>query len=163
VIVAGIMSGTSLDGIDVAVVDIGGRAIRTLSTRSVSYPRKIRAALLAVSNAACHTAEISRLNFLLPRLYAQAARPLLERHKVQLIGCHGQTIYHGPYDRPPNTLQIGDGSALAELTKIPVVSNFRCRDMAAGRALRWCPSSITSCSATTRAAASRSISAASPI
>jgi anhydro-N-acetylmuramic acid kinase len=56
----------------------------------------------------------------------------LKKHRVELIGCHGQTIYHGAGDRPPNTLQIGDGSVLAELTGIPVVSDFRPRDMAAG-------------------------------
>jgi anhydro-N-acetylmuramic acid kinase len=131
-IVAGIMSGTSLDGIDVAVVDIRGRGVRTLEFRTTPYPRRVREAILAVSDATCRTAEISRLNFLLPRLYARALGPLLERHQAELIGCHGQTIYHGPRDRPPNTLQIGDGSVLAELTGVPVISDFRPRDLAAG-------------------------------
>ena len=130
-IVAGIMSGTSLDGIDVAIVKIT-RSIHTLARSSTPYPPKLREAILAVSNTTCHTAEISRLNFLLPRLYANALKPLLQKHKVDLIGCHGQTIYHGPRDQPPNTLQLGDGSVLAELTGIPVVSGFRPRDMAAG-------------------------------
>jgi anhydro-N-acetylmuramic acid kinase len=126
------MSGTSLDGVDAAVVDIRGHRVKTLAFRSVAYPRKVRDALLGVSNTQCHTAEISRLNFMLPRLYAQALEPLTKRHRVALIGCHGQTIYHGARDRPPNTLQIGDGSVLAELTGIPVISDFRPRDMAAG-------------------------------
>jgi anhydro-N-acetylmuramic acid kinase len=131
-IVAGIMSGTSLDGIDVAVVNIRGRSAHTLAFRTTAYPNEVRQALLAVSNALCQTREISRLNFLLPRLYAQALKPLLRRHDVELIGCHGQTIYHGAGDTPPNTLQIADGSVLAELTGVPVVSDFRPRDIAAG-------------------------------
>jgi anhydro-N-acetylmuramic acid kinase len=131
-IVAGIMSGTSLDGIDVAVVDIRAGRVRPLDFRTVPYSRSVREQILAVSNRECPTGAISRLNFLLPRLYAQAAGPLLKKHPVALIGCHGQTIYHGPGDTPPNTLQIGDGSVLAELTGIPVVSDFRPRDMAAG-------------------------------
>jgi anhydro-N-acetylmuramic acid kinase len=131
-IVAGIMSGTSLDGIDAAVVEVRGRNVKTLGFRTVAYPREVRAQLLAVSNAVCQTGDISRLNFQLPKLYARALEPLLKKFRVKLIGCHGQTIYHGAGDRPPNTLQIGDGSVLAELTGIPVVSDFRPRDMAVG-------------------------------
>jgi anhydro-N-acetylmuramic acid kinase len=116
----------------VAIVEIRGRATRTLAFRTTPYPAQVREALLAVSNATCHTGEISRLNFLLPRLYARALKPLLAKHPIELIGCHGQTIYHGAGDDPPNTLQIGDGSVLAELTGVPVVSDFRPRDIAAG-------------------------------
>jgi anhydro-N-acetylmuramic acid kinase len=122
--VAGIMSGTSLDGIDVAVVELP--AIRTVKFYSVPYPAAIRARLLAVSNAQTHTAEISRLNFELGELYAKA---VLRAGKVDLIGCHGQTIYH---QGRRNTLQIGEPAVLAERTGVPVVSNFRARDIAAG-------------------------------
>ena len=130
-IVAGIMSGTSLDGIDVAIVDIG-RKIKVLAHGTTPYANGTRKRILKVSNAGCHTSQISRLNFELPRLYAKALAPHLKMHKVALIGCHGQTIYHEGESRFPNTLQIGDGSVLAELTGIPVVSNFRPRDIAAG-------------------------------
>jgi anhydro-N-acetylmuramic acid kinase len=130
-IVAGIMSGTSLDGIDVAVVDVG-RSVRTIAFRSVPYPTKVREAILRVSNANCHTAEISRLHFLLPDLYARALGDWVKRHRIQLIGCHGQTIFHEPAGNPPNTLQIGDGSVLAERTGVTVISDFRPRDVAAG-------------------------------
>ena len=128
-IVAGIMSGTSLDGIDVAIVDIG-RRIRPLAWSTTPYPAKVRAAILAVSNRPCHTAQISRLNFLLPALYAKALKRLYHRTRLKpaIIGCHGQTIYHDEV----STLQIGDGSVLAELMGIPVVSDFRPRDIAAG-------------------------------
>src|SRR5512132_3048537 len=123
-LVAGIMSGTSLDGIDVAVVELP--AIRTLKFISIPYPAKIRERLLAVSNAVTHTAEISRLNYEIAELYAKA---VTRAGKVDLIGCHGQTIYH---EGRRNTLQIGEPAVLAERTGTPVVSNFRARDIAAG-------------------------------
>ncbi len=143
-IVAGVMSGTSLDGIDVAVVEITGAGWRTrvrpIAFRPASYPRQVRAAILAVSNAATHTREIARLNFLLAELYAEAVLEAAKAAGVTpaLIGCHGQTIYHEGAParylgrRVACTLQIGDGSVLAERTGIPVISDFRPRDMAAG-------------------------------
>ena len=129
--VAGLMSGTSLDGIDAALVDLRGAGpslgIKTLAFVSTPYPKRIREALLAVSNRDCHTRDIARLNFSLARLYAQTIAQLPA--PPQLIGCHGQTIYH---ESGVCTLQIGDGSVLAELTRTPVISNFRPRDLAAG-------------------------------
>jgi anhydro-N-acetylmuramic acid kinase len=131
--VAGIMSGTSLDGIDVAIVDIAGRGwnkrIRTVALGATPYPRAVREALLAVSNCETHTAEISRLNFLLGELYAKAVLRVCQGLRVELIGCHGQTIYH---ESGAHTLQIGEGSVIAERTGLPVVCDFRPRDIAAG-------------------------------
>jgi len=145
--VAGIMSGTSLDGIDVAIIDITGSGykakINVLTSHSVPYPRKVREALLSISNTNSHTADISRLNFLLGELYAEAVEETAERgsiplSSIKLIGCHGQTIYHegqaAPYlgKRVASTLQIGESSVISERTGISVISNFRERDMAAG-------------------------------
>ena len=118
------MSGTSLDGIDVAVVELP--KIRTVKFLSTPYPAKIRERLMAVSNAVAHTGEISRLNYELAELYAKAVK---RAGKVDLIGCHGQTIYH---EGRRNTLQLGEPAVLAERTGTPVVSNFRARDIAAG-------------------------------
>jgi anhydro-N-acetylmuramic acid kinase len=127
--VAGIMSGTSLDGIDVAVIDIRGRQFDVICFRTFPYPKDVREDLLGVSNTETHTAQISRLNFELPHLYAKAVKKCgTDPDTIELIGCHGQTIFHGRN----STLQIGDGSVLAELTGVPVVSDFRPRDMAAG-------------------------------
>jgi anhydro-N-acetylmuramic acid kinase len=137
------MSGTSLDGIDVAVVDIDESGFDTVAFHSEAYRDEVRQALLAVSNRETHTREIARLHFLLPELYAEAfARACreggIEAESVELIGCHGQTIFHEgePAEvlgrRVASTLQIGDGSVLAERTGIPVVSDFRPRDIAAG-------------------------------
>jgi anhydro-N-acetylmuramic acid kinase len=127
--VAGIMSGTSLDGIDVAVIDITGRKFDVVAHCTTPYPQKVRDQLLAVSNNTSHTSAISRLNFSLAELYAKAVKKCgVPLTTIQLIGSHGQTIYH----ERGNTLQIGDGSVIAERTGIPVVSDFRTRDIAAG-------------------------------
>lgn len=146
-LVAGIMSGTSLDGIDVALVEIQGRGwskqIRTIAFYSKPYPDLVRRAILGVSNCQTHTAAISRLNFLLGELYAEALMETARRARVplesvRLIGCHGQTIFHEGRPvrflgrRVASTLQIGEAAVLAERTGIPVASDFRPRDVAAG-------------------------------
>ena len=96
---------------------------------SFPYSEKVREQILAVSNAVAHVAAVSRVNFMLPELYAKALKRCgVPLGTIQLIGCHGQTIFH----ERGNTLQIGDGSVLAERTGIPVVSDFRPRDIAAG-------------------------------
>jgi len=120
------MSGTSLDGIDVAVVDIRGARIQTVGFQSTPYPEATRSALLGELDAA----RISRLNFHLGRLYARAVASAVRRFgPVALIGCHGQTIFH---EGGANTLQIGEAAVIAEAAGVPVVSNFRARDIAAG-------------------------------
>jgi len=140
--VAGIMSGTSLDGIDVAVIDVG-RRVSLVAFRSTPYPSAVRKAILEISNADTHTARISRLNFLLAELYAEAflatcRHARIPKERVKLIGCHGQTIFHEGVPAPfcgrrvASTLQIGNGSVLAERTGVPVIADFRSRDMAAG-------------------------------
>ena len=91
-IVAGVMSGTSLDGIDVAIVDIRGNRIRPLAFHSTPYPKAVGEALLGVSNAMTHTATIARLSFLLGELYADAIKQASREFKPALIGLHGQTI-----------------------------------------------------------------------
>jgi anhydro-N-acetylmuramic acid kinase len=137
-IVAGVMSGTSLDGIDVAIVDIHGKRIRPLEFASTPYPKAIREALLGISNAMTHTATIARLHFLLGELYADAVKRASRRHKPALIGLHGQTIFHegSPVDylgrRVASTLQIGEAAVVAERTGVHTISNFRERDIAAG-------------------------------
>jgi anhydro-N-acetylmuramic acid kinase len=141
------MSGTSLDGIDVAIVDITGSGykakINVLTSHSVPYPKKVREALLAVSNTSAFTGDISRLNFMLGELYAEALEETAERadiplDSIKLIGCHGQTIFHegqgGQYlgKKVASTFQIGESSVISERTGINVISNFRECDMAAG-------------------------------
>jgi anhydro-N-acetylmuramic acid kinase len=131
------MSGTSLDGIDVAIVDIGAKKLKTVAHYSTPYNSRTRARILSVSNAHCYTAEISALNFELGELYAAAVAETCRRtnvplESIELIGCHGQTIYHKGSGKNASTLQIGESSIVAERLGIPVVSDFRTRDMAAG-------------------------------
>ncbi len=133
-IAGGLMSGTSLDGVDAALVEVTRRGFRTLGFVFKPYPEPLRRRLMAVSNCTTHTREIARLNFELPELYAAAFNSLLKSagvaaSMVRVVGCHGQTIYH---EGRVATLQIGDGSVLAERLRIDVVSDFRPRDIAAG-------------------------------
>lgn len=143
-IVAGIMSGTSADGIDVAIVRLMGRGFRTrlelLAQHHSDYPAKVRRAVLAAMNAqAAKVADLARLNFLLGELYADAARAASKsaKLKLDLIGCHGQTLYHQGGARPfldrdiACTWQTGEAAILAARTGAPVVSDFRPADMAA--------------------------------
>jgi anhydro-N-acetylmuramic acid kinase len=128
------MSGTSLDGIDVAVVDIAVVDIKesrfdVVKHATTAYPEELRERLLAVSNTIAHVSEISRLNFELAEVYAKALKKCrVPLGSIELVGCHGQTVFH----ERGSTLQLGDGSVLAERIGIPVVSDFRTRDMAAG-------------------------------
>lgn len=142
--VAGIMSGTSADGIDVALVRIAPSAaapkITLLAHHAMPYPAALRKAVLAAMNAPqTSTAELARLNWRLGIAYAEAVRAALQRHpvKLDLIGCHGQTIYHQAKPaayagrRIACTWQIGEPALIAAEIGVPVVSNFRPADMAA--------------------------------
>jgi anhydro-N-acetylmuramic acid kinase len=136
--VAGLISGTSVDGIDVAVVDIG-EGLHVVATSTVPYPPEVRDAILSVSNAATHTATIARLNFLLGELFAEALRETgVPLETIELIGSHGQTIFHEgePVEfcgrRIASTMQIGEAAVIAEHTGIETISDFRPSDMAAG-------------------------------
>jgi anhydro-N-acetylmuramic acid kinase len=124
------MSGTSLDGIDVAIVDVRGIRVETIGFTSTPYSDATRMGILSVSNTATHTAVISRLNYELAELYAKAVLRAVRKYgPVELIGCHGQTVFH---EGRANTLQLGEPAVLAERTGVTVVSNFRARDIAAG-------------------------------
>ena len=144
-IVAGVMSGTSADGINVALVEISGAGLETrfklLAHHEYPYPRAVRQAVLTAMNAGrASVADLARLNFLLGELYASAvlATQQMSDVKVELIGCHGQTLYHqgegAPYlgKKITATWQTGEGAIIAARVGTPVVSDFRPADMAAG-------------------------------
>jgi anhydro-N-acetylmuramic acid kinase len=143
-IVAGVMSGTSADGINVALARIGGRsrvAFELLGHAEYSYPKKVRAAVLAAMNASrASVADLARLNFLLGELYADAVLATQRRLRVKagLVGCHGQTLYHQGeaqlfLERSVTaTWQTGEAAIIAARVGVPVVSDFRPADMAAG-------------------------------
>lgn len=136
--VAGLISGTSVDGIDVAVVDIA-EDIQVVATATVPYAPQVRAAILAVSDAATDTSRIARLNFLLGELFAEALQKAgVPLDTIELIGSHGQTIFHEgePVEflgrKIASTLQIGEAAVIAERTGIDTIADFRPSDMAAG-------------------------------
>jgi anhydro-N-acetylmuramic acid kinase len=153
-IVAGIMSGTSADGINVALVKVVWRgrprprasgvanlSFKFLAHAEYSYPRQVRHAVLEAMNATkTSVAQLARLNFLLAELYADAvlATQRRFRQKVALIGCHGQTLYHQGDPalflgrKLSVTWQTGEGAVIAARVGVPVVSDFRPADMAAG-------------------------------
>jgi anhydro-N-acetylmuramic acid kinase len=145
-IVAGVMSGTSADGIDVALVAIraagdGYPKLRLQAHEAFPYPAALRRAVLAAMNAqSTSTAELARLNWRLGLAYAEAVRATIERHpaKISLIGCHGQTLYHQPAAQAyaganfACTWQAGEAAILAGELGVPVISNFRPADMVAG-------------------------------
>ena len=156
-IVAGVMSGTSADGINVALVRIEAQALPRASSRGrgrsphspfellghaeFAYPKEVRRTVLAAMNASkTSVALLARLNFLLAELYADAVLETQRRfrRKVELVGCHGQTLYHqGEAERflghrISTTWQTGEGAVVAARVGVPVVSDFRPADMAAG-------------------------------
>ncbi|HEY4901090.1 MAG TPA: anhydro-N-acetylmuramic acid kinase [Terriglobales bacterium] len=144
-IVAGVMSGTSADGINVALVRTQGRGFRSrlelLAHYEFPYPLEVRRAVLHAMNApTARVADLARLNFTLGSLYAKAVRAAQRRAKLEceLVGCHGQTLYH---QGAPSlylggsvacTWQTGEGAIIAATLGVPVVSDFRPADMAAG-------------------------------
>ncbi len=144
-IVAGVMSGTSADGINVALVRVQGRGFRSrlelLAHYQFPYPSEVRRAVLAAMNArSANVADLARLNFLLGDLYADAVRTAQRRARLQceLVGCHGQTLFHQGNSRPylgrrvACTWQTGEGAIVAAKIGVPVVSDFRPADLAAG-------------------------------
>jgi anhydro-N-acetylmuramic acid kinase len=153
-IVAGVMSGTSADGINVALVRLStrgqepalslpkGRLHPTLlGHEEYPLPAPVRRAVLAMMNAElASVADLARLNFLLGELYAEAVAKTTRKHRVKLdlVGCHGQTLYHqGIAERFLGrnlavTWQTGEGAVIAARLGVPVVSDFRPADMAAG-------------------------------
>ncbi|ODU42821.1 MAG: anhydro-N-acetylmuramic acid kinase [Thiobacillus sp. SCN 63-374] len=131
----GLMSGTSLDGVDAVLAEIAPSSEpHLLHTHYLPYPDSLRAQLLALHAPQpdeIHLAAIAANA--LARLYAEATSALLtgfDPARVRAIGCHGQTLRHRPAEG--YTLQIGNVSLLAELTRITVVADFRSRDIAAG-------------------------------
>src|SRR5579862_478952 len=147
--VAGVMSGTSADGIDVALIRIESQPRRSshklnlklLAHADYPYAQNVRAFILSAMNSQrISVAELARLNFLLGELYAEAVLATQKRFgiKADLIGCHGQTLYHqgNPAHflarRLAATWQTGEGAVVAARLGVPVVSDFRPADMAVG-------------------------------
>ncbi|MDR3564971.1 MAG: anhydro-N-acetylmuramic acid kinase [Negativicutes bacterium] len=138
-LVAGLMSGTSLDGIDVALTRIRGcgakSEIELIAFKTIPFTFEIRQELLAVCAKQSSDVElVCRLNFTLGELFAAAVKEICQESGIALadldiVGSHGQTIQHLPGD---STLQIGEPAVIAERTGVVTVADFRVRDVAAG-------------------------------
>lgn len=147
-LVIGLMSGTSIDGIDTALVQITGSGINTklrqIDSITLPFPEGFKDFVLRNSTTGTSdVADIARLNFLLAQLYAEAVTALCQharvrKEEIDLIGSHGQTIHHLPQrvkmfgKEVPATLQIGDPSVIAKLAGIITVGDFRVGDVALG-------------------------------
>lgn len=137
----GLMSGTSLDGIDCALVECTGTTPRVIDYLTAELDPDLKARLLRLtSNQGTDLRELGSADVEVARAFAEVTLDLLARNglapsRIAAIGSHGQTIWHEPPQsalRQPFTLQIGDPNTLAELTGITVVADFRRKDMAAG-------------------------------
>ncbi len=134
-VTVGIMAGTAGDGASVAVVRFKRRSFQLTAYRTYPYPRALAKEVLR--GPGLTVPQLSRLNMELGLFFARAVRKCLASARVALgrvavIGSHGQTVYHGPRERPANTLQIGEPALIAEETGVPVVADFRTGDIAAG-------------------------------
>ncbi len=159
VVVIGLMSGTSVDGIDAALVNISGNEdlkVDLLAGATYPYPADLRSQILACCGGAALTlAQLAQLDDAIAFCFAQAAQNIQKSHPTaELIGSHGQTVYHRPpfvraggaggdeenskslipypLSKIGYSLQLGRGAAIAQLTEITTVSNFRAADIALG-------------------------------
>lgn len=144
--IIGLMSGTSVDGIDAAIVEVSGHGLETtvnlIGFETFPFPSGVPQRILAL----CHpdtgrVDDICEMNFYIGHLFAEAVKHTLKKSgmstsEIALIGSHGQTIHHLPRDpnttRYPSTLQIGEPAVIAHETGIPTIADFRVADMAAG-------------------------------
>lgn len=132
--VVGVMSGTSLDGVDCVLVDcVDGGVPRYVRHWSRRFPEALRSRLMAAAAGGGEGAwEVAQLHHDLGRFYARAVVSGLEGERPWAVGLHGQTVYHRPHPVAPATFQIGEPAYLAEALRVPVVANFRAADLAAG-------------------------------
>lgn len=139
--VIGLMSGMSMDGVDLAFVSIEGEfpnlKVRLLNSHFKAYGPVVQQRLKASHSASLE--EISKLNFVVAREFSSCVNDFLKKESIKpsavdLIGSHGQTLYHSSQlnENTPSSLQVGSPSLIAELTGIPTVGNFRVRDMVVG-------------------------------
>ncbi len=127
--VLGIMSDTSLDGVDYALCRVNEKTCELLEYWDAKFDPELQGRLMAAATDRASSYEVAQLHHDLGRFYARHATP---HGRVELVGLHGQTIFHNPLRKNPATFQIGEPAYLAEKLDVPIVSNFRAADLAAG-------------------------------
>ena len=130
--VLGIMSGTSLDSVDFALCRTGHGSIALEKHWQVRFPKILQRRLHAAARGTASSWDLAQVHHDLGRFYARHAGRGLAGIRPAVVGLHGQTVFHNPERQAPATLQIGEPAYLAETLRVPVVSNFRAGDMAAG-------------------------------
>lgn len=134
----GVMSGTSLDGVDVVLAAIDQHVVAQQASYCHPMPLEIRQMILDVSQGQSVTlSQIGQLDTRLGRLFSEAIEAFMQRESLSAadiagIGCHGQTVWHQPAGEAPFSLQLGDNNQIAARTGVTVVGDFRRRDMAMG-------------------------------
>ena len=132
------MSGTSVDGVDVAIVDFDSQPLRVLYCQTLAYPKELANQIRQITRAEQITLDqLCQLDVKIAQFYAEAVNQALSaasitRNMIMAIGSHGQTIRHNPTIAPTYTLQIGDPNTLSAMTGLTTVADFRRRDMAMG-------------------------------
>lgn len=134
----GVMSGTSLDGVDVVLAAIDENMVAQQASLSWPIPPELKQAILDICQGQQLTlSQLGQLDTRLGRLFAEAVQALLDQENLRpqdvvAIGCHGQTVWHEPTGDAPHTLQIGDNNQIVARTGVTVVGDFRRRDIALG-------------------------------
>ncbi|MER5004260.1 anhydro-N-acetylmuramic acid kinase [Atlantibacter hermannii] len=134
----GVMSGTSLDGVDVVLAAIDEHMVAQQASLTYPIPHALKEAILAVCQGQKLTlSQLGQLDTRLGRLFAEAVQALMDRENLRAeeivaVGSHGQTVWHEPHGDAPHTLQIGDNNQIVAHTGVTVVGDFRRRDIALG-------------------------------
>jgi len=131
----GLMSGTSLDGVDVALCKIDKRSCTLEASFFLAMPFKLKEEILSVINGTTTIKQVGEIDSKLAIFFAKAVNALLEQENIEAeeikaIGSHGQTLWHEPNGEYPFSMQLGNPSLLAVLTNIDVVADFRAKDVA---------------------------------
>ena len=133
----GIMSGTSLDGVDVVLCNISSRQCKLLSSLEYPMPLALKTDILAMINSESTLEQMGQLDHRLGLLFTEAVGALIIRENIDIsqikaIGSHGQTLWHAPFGKNPFSMQLGDANIMTVKTGIAVVSDFRRKDVALG-------------------------------
>lgn len=133
----GVMSGTSLDGVDVALCEIDSQTCKLLHSYEYPFPSELKEEVLSAISGVVTLAQLGELDSRLGQLFADALKSFLEKFKIDstninAIGLHGQTLWHSPQTNPAFSMQLGDANIVASQTQIKTVADFRRMDIANG-------------------------------